>query len=40
MTASLPGSPPPVLVGRERELALLRQHLDAAFAVQHGLTGQ
>jgi ATP/maltotriose-dependent transcriptional regulator MalT len=28
----LPGSAPPLLVGRERELALLRQHLDAAIS--------
>src|SRR5258707_12571212 len=27
-----PRSAPPVLVGRERELGVLRQHLDAAFA--------
>jgi DNA-binding CsgD family transcriptional regulator len=30
MTAPLPGSPPALLVGRERELAVLRDHLTAA----------
>jgi predicted ATPase len=35
MSSSLPGSPPALLVGRERELALLRQHLDSTLA-RHG----
>jgi predicted ATPase len=30
MTTSLPGSPPALLVGRDRELAHLRDHLSAA----------
>jgi DNA-binding CsgD family transcriptional regulator len=33
----LPGSAPPLLVGRERELGVLRQHLDAALAGHGGL---
>src|SRR5438067_11845897 len=32
MTASLPGMNPPSLVGRDRELAALREHLIAALA--------